>query len=301
MPLHDRFDLAAWIREFPLQRLRLEAEQFVAARRSAFPERYPDEASVADHIGLMYPHGEIVVGPKSVAVNEQLRAEAAGSASAGPHVPTDVVVWCSGEPAHGAVTKTGGRPYRSASSPWPTDERGKELRFIAQLSFVDSRDLVPDLPGDVLLIFGEDEALLEEPGRLVFEWVRLGIPDLVPDVPAREDEVSCFYAVLHRTSDWPDADDAIFPEDRRAESLAVWEGTKLGGVPHFIQDDESPGGRFIAALGSISVPDDERFPFVNVAEPRGGSSENDLMIGDMGSLYLFLFPDGRVLAVSQCY
>ena len=47
---------------------------------------------------------------------------------------------------------------------------------------------------------------------------------------------------------------------------------------------------------------DERHPFVNVAEPSWGwSDETDLMIGDMGSLYLFLGADGTIQAVSQSY
>ena len=38
-----------------------------------------------------------------------------------------------------------------------------------------------------------------------------------------------------------------------------------------------------------------------VAELRGWSRENDLMIGDMGSLYLFLQADGTVVGLPQCY
>ena len=301
MSIHDRFDLASWIREFPLDRLRSEAEAFVAQRQRAFPDRYPSAASVDDHIRLMYPRGEIAVGPKSVAVNEQLRAEAGGArADAGASAATDVVVWSRGEAADRAITKIGGRPYRSATSPWPIGPDGFELRFVGQLCFADSSDLVPGLPADVLLIFGDDDALIAEPDRLVFEWVRLGIEDLVDQLPQREDRLTPFHGVLHRTHDWPDAEE-LFAAYRRGDILAVWEGTKLGGVPHYIQGDENPVGRFIGALGSIAVPEDDRYPFVNVPEPRGRSGDNDLMIGDMGSLYLFLFPDGRVRGVPQCY
>jgi hypothetical protein len=301
MPIHERFDLAAWIREFPLERLRAEAEAFVHERRRRFPERYADDAAVAEHISIMHPHGDIVVGPKNVAVNEQLRAEATASAAySGSRVATDVVVWCEGEPAQRAVTKIGGRPYRPASARWPTDADGP-LRFIAQLCFADSRDLLPALPGDILLIFGDDDALLAEPERLVFEWVELGVADLVEHVPERDDRLGALHGALHRTKDWTDADEDTFDGDEGSHYLAVWEGTKLGGAPRYVQGDENPGGTFIGALGSIAVPDDQRYPFVNRAEPRGGSGENDLMIGDMGSLYLFLLPDGRMCGVPQCY
>jgi hypothetical protein len=93
--------------------------------------------------------------------------------------------------------------------------------------------------------------------------------------------------VLHRTEDW---------------DTAIFEGTKIGGLPKFIQEPPDVSGMFIGAIGSISVSADERHPFVNVADPIGGwSDENDLMIGDMGSLYLFLGADGKIQAVSQSY
>jgi hypothetical protein len=160
------------------------------------------------------------------------------------------------------------------------------MRFIGQLCFADSRDILPELPGDVLLVFGDEDALVAEPERLVFEWWPLTSARLVAEVPAVEDPLVPYHAHLHRTDDWDDA---------------VFEGTKIGGLPKFIQDVPDISGTFIGAIGSISVPDDQRHPFVNVAEPRGRSDENDLMIGDMGSLYLFVLPDGTVLGLSQCY
>ncbi|HLF84242.1 MAG TPA: hypothetical protein VI837_08720 [Blastocatellia bacterium] len=105
-------------------------------------------------------------------------------------------------------------------------------------------------------------------------------------MPALDEALSPFHAVLHRTEDW---------------DAAVFEGTKIGGVPKPIQEQPSTPGAFIGTIGSISVSAAERHPFVNVAEPRGWSHENDLMIGDMGSLYLFIGPDGKIQALSQCY
>jgi hypothetical protein len=169
---------------------------------------------------------------------------------------------------------------------WPTGEHGEPLRFVGQLCFADSRDILPEMPADVLLVFGDDDALLAQPERLVFEWWSLTNAPLVSEMPAVEDPLVPFHANLHRTDDW---DDAIF------------EGTKIGGLPQFIQDVPDASGAFIAAIGSISVAPDREYPFVNVAEPRGWSHENDLMIGDMGSLYLFVRPDGSVEAVAQCY
>ena len=287
MGIHDRLDLDRWIAEFPLARLRDEAREFVLRRRQKQPEEYADAQAVAAHIELMHPKWEIVVGPADVAINEQLRAEAvAAGERPRRRVPTDVAVWAKGEPANRAVTKVGGLPYRPLDAPWPLTDGGQPLRFIGQLSFVDSRDIVPTLGGDLLLIFGDDDALLGETERLRFEWWSVTAAPLIGRVPDVEEPLAPFYAALHRTEDW---DDTLF------------EGTKIGGVPNFIQEEEVPAGTFIGTLGSIAVPTDRRHPFVNVAEPRGGSRENDLMIGDMGSLYLFLDTNGTIQPLSQCY
>ena len=151
------------------------------------PNEYPSEAHVDRHIKLMQPGGEILVGPGSLAVNEQLRAEAlAGSCYRGSRIATDVFVWARGEAPNPAMTKIGGVPYRPRSLPWPRDGEGRRIRFIAQLCFADSRDIVGDLPGDVLLIFGDDDALLVAPERLVFEWSSLGIQERALEVPQME-------------------------------------------------------------------------------------------------------------------
>jgi hypothetical protein len=287
MGVHERLDIAYWIDEFPLSRLRAEARDYVMRRRKELPDEYPNDNAVARHIELMSPEWEIVVGPANVAVNEQLKEEAlAGGKCPEQRSLTDIVVWAKGEPSNRAVTKVGGLPYRPSSASWPEDVTGTPQRFIAQLCFLDSRDLAPQLPGDVLLIFGDDDALLGEPERLLFEWWPIASHPLVSEMPVVDAPLSPFYAVLHRTEDWDNA---------------VFEGTKIGGIPKFIQGEPTASGIFIGAIGSISVPTDARHPFVNVAEPRAWSDDNDLMIGDMGSLYLFVAPDGKVQADSQCY
>jgi len=94
MPIHDRFDLQSWIARFQLEDLRTQAREFVLKRRDEMPRDYPSEADVDRHIQLMEPRGEILVGPGSLAVNEQLRAEAfRGSHYRGARVATDVFVW----------------------------------------------------------------------------------------------------------------------------------------------------------------------------------------------------------------
>src|SRR5215208_522109 len=94
MPTHERLDLNHWTQRFSLANLRADAEAFVQRRRGKRPDLYPTEASVQEHIDIMSPHGEIVVGPYSIAVNEQLRSETtAVRPYQGRRQPADVVVW----------------------------------------------------------------------------------------------------------------------------------------------------------------------------------------------------------------
>lgn len=287
MGVHDRLNLAHWVAQFPLSQLRAEARDYVLQRRQKLPQEYADQQAIEDHIQLMNPKWDIVVGPGQVAVNEQLRAEAiAAGERPVRRFPTDVMVWAKGESTTRAVTKIGGLPYRPSDVAWPKDKKGEPQRFIGQLCFADSRDIVPRLPADVLLVFGDEDALVAEPERLVFEWWPLTTAPLVSEVPAVEEPLVPYHANLHRTDDWDDA---------------VFEGTKIGGLPNYIQDVPDVSGTFIGTIGSIAVPADQRHPFVNVAEPRGWSDENDLMIGDMGSVYIFVRPDGTIASLSQCY
>ena len=73
-----------------------------------------------------------------------------------------------GEPTDRHVTKIGGLPYRPAKMPWPTGQDGTPMSFLAQINFANSKDLVGELPGDVLLVFTPDsDGFIES---LSFEW-----------------------------------------------------------------------------------------------------------------------------------
>ena len=302
--LHERFDLQKWVRIFPLAKLRTESRDFVLERQRQLPEEYPNDAAVEKHIRLMSPGGCFIVGPKGLAITEQLRAE---SLEHLPEAPTgidvDVFVWAMGEPEKRAVTKVGGLPYWPADATWPVDDRGDLIRFVAQLSFADSRDIFPELPGDVLLVFGDNDAVCFEPKRLVFRWMPLTILPLVDRVPETDPEetITPFFGIVHRSQDWKGDFDLLDAQYQRAWRIAVLEGTKIGGVPACIQETSALDGRFLGAIGSISVAPDQLYPFINVQEPFGWNQDHNLMIGDMGSLFLILRDDGSVTADSQCY
>jgi hypothetical protein len=141
-PMNYRFNMNDWLPRFPL-----------APR----------------HVGSY--QADIITSPCHLCNNEQLRQELDGSQEWGRSVPVDVFVMAQGEPENRYATKIAGLPYRPANLGWPLDEAGDPLLFLAQFNFLDSRDIVPDLPNELLLIFiGND-------GSLRFEWQPLGLEE----------------------------------------------------------------------------------------------------------------------------
>ena len=147
--LHPRFCLDEWLVKFPL------TPRYAAPTYNA----------------------EIITSPLHICHNEQLRRIVKPLIDWGPEVPVDVFVWASGEPPEPYLTKIGGVPYRPADLDWPVNQYGRPLQFLAQFCFADSKDLVGDLPGDVLLAFVEDGDYEFE--SLHCEWQQLGIRNLV--------------------------------------------------------------------------------------------------------------------------
>jgi hypothetical protein len=332
--IHERVDIKRWKAEFPLARLREEARRSVLGWRAEYPERYPNDEEVERHIRLAEPEGEIIVGPRCIAVVEQLCEEAFGThlgagqqpafpgledmapsldaliAAAFPdRVLTDVIVWATGEPPRREVTKIGGLPYRPASEEWPQSPEGKPLTFVGQVCFADSRDIVGQTPGDVLLIFADAQRLWgygeDQTTALRFEWYDLGLTDLVKPgaVPETDWPLALYYGCLHRTYDYPGTEN-LFRRYGAWWCIGVIEGTKMGGVPRWIHGEEDLPGRFLCTLGSISYRSDQPYPFLNEPEPRPwkiGGDDADLMWDDMGCLYLFLDEDGDINWVEQGY
>ena len=103
--------------------------------------------------------------------------------------------------------------------------------------------------------------------------------------------------------------------------IAVIEGTKIVGVPRWIQRAEEIPGRFLCALGSVhpvyQTSEDDTihrpYPFTNFQGPfvrgrrvfRAGEEEikDDrlLMWDDVGSLFLFLDNSGNIHWTIQSY
>jgi hypothetical protein len=285
---HPRFNLADFAPLFPLAELR---------------ERGRERA-------FLRPGGQIVTSPFHLAVIELLRRETLGTAVPASATPVDVFVFGAGEPPAPYLTKIGGVPFRSRRKAWPRTSDGRLLGFVGQISFVDSTDLLPSPPGEVLLVFVDPEKPLSDDAYF-FEWITLDEGDLLsksdtPDIsftwkPGRIaqkrgalPEARLFapfvcHGFIHRTFELPGGD-AVFSAYAQSSRLAVFEATKIGGVPHWIQAPRAVAGRFVASLASIQPAPEVAYPWTNEPSPLGVAARHAIptwKLGDMGSLHLF--------------
>lgn len=224
--IHERLDIAHWKSVFSLPRLREEA--LAAGRRDP---------------GV----GGLITGPADIALLEQARDEAFAFLLDIEQVPTDIFVWNRGEPERREVTKVSGLPYREAGKPWPVAKAGTPLNFVAQFCFADSRDIVPKLPGDLLLFFaegkrwGKGEAdydflwgdLDERDSEVIFEWVSLGDFPLTTraEIPKTKWQIMPCYGAIYRTWDYPVIPG--FARSREAEDVPeiIWERKSAACAP----------------------------------------------------------------------
>jgi hypothetical protein len=210
---------------------------------------------------------------------------------------TDAFYFVRGEPAKSFVTKIGGLPYRPAEVPWPSAEEGQPMTFLAQFCFSGSTDLVGALPGDVLLVFAEDnQAYYPSPygddNRFRFEWYPLGLPNLLTasQVPETSWKLVPCAGVVQRTS----------------ESRGSYEGVKIGGAPHWTQvanevDESDWPGAFLCALGPLRfLPESASCPPMQPPRQYGKGYEL-LELGDGGTLNFFHGGGGAIHWRFDCY
>jgi uncharacterized protein DUF1963 len=286
--IHERLDIAHWTSFFSLERMRAEDDR-------------PDYFTVS--------------GPYDVAVLEQLREEAFTSEPGIERVPTDVFVWSRGEPQYRAVTKIGGLPYREAGKPWPVAPSGRPMTFLAQFCFADSKDIVPPLPGDLLLVFaqveewqrGKYDIAWGTDDTLAFEWASFSDAPLVTmdEVPRTDWNLLSTYGAIYRTWDYPSVDQFAYEEIAK-DIPGVWEATKIGGVDLWTDDEnldrlhisgESAPGAYICTLGSVMPQIYKPYPLLNHPEPIDyfeWEREGALMIGDVGLVNFYLDGSGKV-------
>jgi Domain of unknown function (DUF1963) len=276
--------------------------------------------------------GELITSPFDLYSVEELRDHQILRIGK-PH-PTDVFVFCKGEPSRRDCTKVGGLPYWPTNKRWPVDQSGKPYRFLAQFNFADSVDLFPNLPGDVLLLLvREGDDWLCDEDQIHFEWLPLGLdPVATFDSAQIAHSAGSFFGAIHRTADYPDASDRASETVIEAHwNLPILNGTKIGGLPHFIQGDDVVKGSheivrsnpfnpretivikarpartgFLCQLGSIQAEPGVPYPWANQVEPLDlddsiYSDKNSVVFDDMGSIYIFRDDAGEMWSCSQSY
>lgn len=267
MPDEYTLNLEEWIERFPLEQYRKVLESHMT-----------------------------FAGPFDLALVEQDLRQQQNS----PGGLVDVFVFELGEPEQRHVTKIGGLPYRPANLPWPecpgtddpklapyTQPAGTPMLFVAQFCFAGSRDIAGELPGDVLLIFVEDDSFGSRPH---YEWYPLGLSDLVtaeqlPDRPSPF--MTCFG---HRCR----------MQEFQNRPLRA---TKIGGQPALDFDDAEVDGRFLCQLASLQPTFRQPYPWVNHEQPitldefYQGTDEDrqkrQLCLVDMGVLFLYIDGAGQ--------
>ena len=228
-------------------------------------------------------------GVRGMAYFEQLREYLSKGYDLGRTVPVDCFIFGLGEPERPDVTKVGGLPYRPADQKWPMFE-DCPMTFLAQFRFTESRDHIGETPGDVLLVFAKDRAIVngDVPGTVKFEWQPLGLSNLVrpKDVPPPAWQFVTAHGVRHRTVNYPDrqtfdliqrlvlAGQEVEREGqayRQAFHFCCFAGTKIGGVCYWPYPDEVDPqtelpGRYLCTLGDVGPGVGEN-PWLNQAEP----------------------------------
>ncbi|MCA8919401.1 MAG: DUF1963 domain-containing protein [Planctomycetes bacterium] len=266
--------------------MREEAVEFVENRRRRMPEDYT-EASFERHVKQMMPKWRTILTPKDLAVCAQLRWESWPDENPPKNsVPTDVIVWCQGEPANRALTKIGGLPYWPINREWPNN--GKPMVFVGQFNFGDSTDILMALPGQILSIFVKEDDLYD-PEHFHFEWLNESDGALIQQTP---------------TSGWW-GNKPVFGQKFRTWDSAehgTYQSTKIGGLRHLIQDELGLPGKHLATLHSLNFYGGKPDPFANRETPLSEDEDRGYFcIGDVGSLYIFIGEDGVVRAENASY
>lgn len=225
------------------------------------------------------------VGPMIPVVWEAKRRRAAADLAGLEAFPEDIFVFARGEPQVRAVTKLGGLPYRPQHQPWPRNRDGVPLTFLCQFRLSESRDIVGDTPGDMLLVFTSSEACDD----CVLEWHKLGLNELTQpeDVPTSDWILPCCYGVFWRTISYPipaTFDQYVPPMCGGPMLISSAAIAPPGELP--------PRTRAVLILRSYHPQPDVEYPWMNVRKPiseaESRKPENRLCLIDMFTFAIYL-------------
>ncbi len=259
-----------------------------------------------------YLSGELITSPFDLYSVETLRKR--HGISIGEAIDSDVFVFSKGPAPDRRMTRVSGLPFYPNDKEWPCDENGIPFLFLAQFNFADSKDIVLDTPGDLLLLFvpqNGDEWIYGE-GEICFKWIKSFEIEPIANLPSNvcPYHKTEWYGVIYRSADYPDGKDAAYKIDTdQSYNLPIFNGTKIGGYPFFIQASEDIEGFFLCQLGSIQAAHNVYYPWANKKNQMDLSfsssgiyaEENQLVFGDMGNIYIFTDEMWNCQYYIECY
>ena len=185
-----------------------------------------------------------------------------------------IFVMSIGEPPQPHLTKIGGLPYLPRDVAWPLDDDFSPMPFIGQIYFSDSLSILPcDLPGDVLLFFG-DPAF---PEKWRSRWMKRAAQTelrLWGELPVVWDQLPLFGNLLGMEISgswsykfWPHPGNVNYDDDltSRAYLFHPW-ATQICTAPFTFAKKIIPDNStdvMIASLSPISVTREQVGAFVN--------------------------------------
>jgi hypothetical protein len=225
--------------------------------------------------------------PLRVASIEYARSLVGDTVELGRSVPVDVFALAYGEPIRRSGTKIGGLPFRPRSVAWPCLVDGTPRIFLGQWSFSESRDILPKLPADVLLLFASSITPRDDdPDWLEFEWRSQS--ERAPlcraaDAPKGGLLPFCCHGVRHRSVDFIELRKATAALRRaiRKETaeefdrhelreMARFSAWKIGGLrlpSAYGEGLRHPKLPLIATLTSFYATLEQPYPYVNHPRP----------------------------------
>jgi hypothetical protein len=297
---HPVFDFLKWSEDFTLDPVD-EAEA----------EELPVPSGPDDIWNFALPVDPEVHNPVELCYFELLRRQALLRYDLGRSVAVDVFVWRAGPPERPYLTKIGGVPHRPASWPWPVAGDGTPLTFVAQMCFLDSRDIVSEkVPGDVILIFMKPpESWTARDKNIVIEWgePQLDQPVTIEECPPAEFYVPELSGEIHRLLEYPDSASRFesgFGDCCNPFMPTI--STRLGREAFFIQSDPRRDDlELLCVLSSVIAKPDNAQDVPDVVTAAGGMHTGRdrfrFMLSDCGCLYFLIDSRGNVYCDFQCY
>ncbi len=229
-----------------------------------------------------------ITGPYNAVAREMALAMIAPYYNLGESLPADVFVLSHGVPETNSRSKIGGIPCWPLDRKWPTLRTGRPAPFIAQFDFSESRDIIPGLRADLLVLFGDPEE-----DDLWAYWEtgdRSGNRVKAVDLPVRASSQHEYFGARWRTRSFPDCrpiDGRSWSTVQTANGIEVTSiffatqclGFQIGCAPCVPPQGMRllPGERILCSVSNVFVSYDVPFPFLNRPQPVTSEESDQLL------------------------